>query len=152
MPYAVDWLDGSCILVSINAVCRIGGLAPEFFLYWEETDWCTRARRADLRLLVDPVASVVHLGWGSGTGRQTRRYALRNSLLFVRRNLHGADGITSGLAWLLGRLPLFVIRRLKEGAGLREASADARWAVGWHIRDISDHGWLRDPEGPTLCD
>ncbi|MEW5991538.1 MAG: glycosyltransferase family 2 protein [Chloroflexota bacterium] len=151
-PYAVDWLDGACLLVSIDAVCRIGGLAPEFFLYWEETDWSARARRAGLRLLVDPSAEVLHVGWGSGTARQTRRYSLRNSLLFVRRDVGGPAGISAGLLWLLGRVPWFVVKRLREGGGVRGPVADAAWAIGWHLRSVARHGWRVPADGPDLCE
>ena len=151
-PYEVDWLDGSCVLVSIEAVCRVGGLEPEFFLYWEEADWCERARAAGFRLLVDPGTAVVHAGWGSGTARQTRRYALRNSLLFLRRNVRGLPAITSAALWLFGRLPAFLLRRaVRERAGLRGPLADAGWAIGWHARDIARRGWRRTAGGPDLC-
>lgn len=150
-PYEVDTLDGACLLVSIDAVCRIGGLAPEFFLYWEETDWCARARKAGFRLLVDPGASVTHDGHGSGNLRQTRRYALRNSLLYLRRNVRGATAVTGVLAWWFGRLPIFVIRRLMERALPGSVLADARWAISWHLQDARRHGWRRTAGGPDLC-
>lgn len=150
-PHEVGWLDGSCLLVSIEAVCAIGGLSPDFFLYWEETDWCARSRRAGYRLLVNPSAEVVHVGWASGSARQTRRFALRNSLLFLRRNVRGPAAVTSGLAWLFGRLPWFVVRRLREGAGAREVLGDARWALAWHVRSVARDGWRLPADGPDLC-
>lgn len=149
--YDVDWLDGSCLLLSIDAACRIGGLAPEFFLYWEETDWCARARRSGLRLLVDPTAGVTHGGRGSATARLTRRYALRNSLLYVRRNLRGLPAITAGTVWLCGRVPSFFVRRVREGSGFVEPLEDVRWAIAWHVRDAARHGWRRPAVGPDLC-
>lgn len=150
-PMAVDAIDGACMLVSVDAACRVGGLAPEFFLYWEETDWCTRARSAGYRILVEPRVSVVHHGRGSGSLRQTRRYALRNSLLYLRRNVRGAAGVTGAAAWLLVRMPVFVIRSLRERAGFRAVGADLRWALGWHLRDVAAHGWGRSATGPDPC-
>jgi hypothetical protein len=149
--YEVGALDGSCMLVSIDAACRIGGFEPEFFLYWEETDWCARARRAGLRILVDPDTTVMHLGRGSGNLRQTRRYALRNSLLYLRRNVGGLPGLTAAIVWLFGRLPAFVIRRLLERAGPQGIVADVRWALRWHLRDATHRGWRRPADGPDLC-
>jgi GT2 family glycosyltransferase len=150
--YEVDALDGSCMLVSVDAVCRIGGLAPEYFLYWEETDWCTRARAAGLRLLVDPGAVVVHVGRGSGDARQARRYALRNSLLYLRRNVRGLAALTSAFVWLFGRVPVFVVRRISERAEPRGIAADAAWAIRFHLRDVAQRGWRRPADGPELCD
>lgn len=151
VPYDVDALDGSCLLVSIKAACRIGGLAPEYFLYWEENEWCDRARRAGLRLLVDPNSSVVHTGGSSGSVRQTRRYSLRNALLFIRRNVRGPAAVTASMAWLFARVPWFVVRRLREGGGARDTAADLIWALRFHVRDIASEGWRRAPIGPDLC-
>lgn len=53
-PYAVPWVDGSAMLVSLAAACEIGGFAEDFFLYWEETDWCARAREAGWRSWCSP--------------------------------------------------------------------------------------------------
>lgn len=150
-PYEVDALDGACLLVSVEAACRIGGLAPEFFLYWEETDWCARARAAGYRLLVDPASSVGHFGSRSVATRQRRAYALRNSLLFVRRNLRGPALITASIAWVLGRAPLFVLRRTMERAGPSSILEDLAWAFRFHLGDARAHGWRRAAAGPEVC-
>lgn len=150
-PYDVDAIDGACMLVAVEAACKIGGLESDYFLYWEETDWCARARAAGLRVLVDPRANVMHAGWGSGNRRDTRRYALRNSLLFIRRNVRGFAGLSASMAWLFVRVPTFLVRRLAEKAGPRGVGADAAWAIGWHVRDIRQRGWRRPADGPDLC-
>ena len=48
-PYDVEWLDGPCILLSLEAVRRIGGLDPVFSSYFEVVDWCVRAGHAGYR-------------------------------------------------------------------------------------------------------
>jgi GT2 family glycosyltransferase len=151
-PYDVDWLDGSAVLVSVAAACEIGGLAEDFFLYWEEVDWCTRARRAGWRCVLQPRARITHERGASATGRQTRYYALRNSLLFQRRNASAAQLVTGLGAWVFGRLPVFVVRRIVEGASPREALSDARSAVVWHLRDAAaKRAWRVPPIGPDVC-
>ncbi len=40
-----DYLNGASLLVSTLAIRDIGLLDEEYFLYWEETDCCYRARR-----------------------------------------------------------------------------------------------------------
>jgi GT2 family glycosyltransferase len=150
-PYEVDWLDGSCLMVSVDAVCAIGGLSEDFFLYWEETDWCTRARARGFRCVVDPGTSITHAGGATASSRVTRRYALRNSLLFMRRN-----GTRRELAlWLAGyvliRVPVFLVRRLRQGAPLREAVADAVEAIGWNVRDTRSRGFRLPADGPAVC-
>jgi GT2 family glycosyltransferase len=151
-PYDVDWLDGSAVLVSIAAACEVGGLSEDFFLYWEEVDWCTRARRAGWRCVLQPRAIITHERSASATGRQTRYYALRNSLLFQRRNASAAQLVTGLGAWILGRLPVFIVRRIREGASPREVVSDARSAVAWHVDDARRRrSWRIAATGPNVC-
>jgi GT2 family glycosyltransferase len=151
-PYAVDWLDGSAMLVRLEAACKVGGLSEDFFLYWEETDWCVRAARAKFRCVVQPEASITHARGASATSRQTRSYALRNSLLFMRRNGSLAANVTSTLAWLFVRLPIYFVRRRGEGERLREATRDAVEALAWNLGDaIRRRSWRVAADGPGVC-
>lgn len=59
---AVDWLSGCALLVRRTVVEEVGLLDERFFLYWEETDWCLRARRKGWRVLHVPGAKVWHKG------------------------------------------------------------------------------------------
>jgi GT2 family glycosyltransferase len=149
-PYEVDWIDGSAMLVSLAAVRAVGGLSEDFFLYWEETDWCARARRAGLRIVVAPDAVVIHARGGTIPALTTREYALRNSLLFVRRNVRGWRAATAAAFWLFVRVPVFVVR-VTRAHGLRAAAAGLRDAVGWHARSVRRQGWSLDADGPSTC-
>src|SRR2546425_1011353 len=44
-----DYADGMCMLIPTSAIRKVGLLDEEYFAYWEETDWCLRARDAGLR-------------------------------------------------------------------------------------------------------
>ena len=58
----VDTLQGSCIVISLNAWKKIGPFDENFFMYHEETDWCLRARDAGFYNIYDPSVSIVHKG------------------------------------------------------------------------------------------
>lgn len=55
---SVGWICGACMLIRRSAWDRIGPFDERFFLYFEETDWCLRARRAghEIHLIRDAVA------------------------------------------------------------------------------------------------
>jgi GT2 family glycosyltransferase len=148
--YDVDWIDGSAMLMSVDACCATGGLAQDYFLYWEETDWCTRARRAGYRVVVEPSAVITHQRGGTVPALTTRRYALRNSLLFVRRNLRGWRALTATAFWLVVRVPVFVVR-VSRAHGPRAAAAGLRDAIAWHARDTRRRGWSLEADGPEMC-
>ena len=48
----VDYVMGACFLMPRSALDTVGPLDESFFMYFEETDWCWRARQAGLDGLV----------------------------------------------------------------------------------------------------
>lgn len=56
----VDWATGGCLLVSRECFRTLGGLDERFFLYYEDVDFCRRARSAGWQVLYDPRAAVTH--------------------------------------------------------------------------------------------
>jgi len=56
----VDWLVGACLLVRRQIVEQVGGLDEEFFMYFEELDWCQRIRQAGWEIVYLPEATVIH--------------------------------------------------------------------------------------------
>lgn len=64
-PRPVDLVTGACMLVRREVLDAIGGLDPRFFLYFEEKDYCLRARRAGFGTYFDPSTEVIHTIGGS---------------------------------------------------------------------------------------
>jgi len=96
-PYAVPSVIGVAFLVTRSCWERIGGLDERFFAYYEEVDYCLRARAAGFHILVAPATDVRHegfRGFASGFTPLAAYLKARNLLLLVRR--HG--GL---LTWLL---------------------------------------------------
>ena len=56
----VDWLVGAALLVRGEALARVGGFDPDFFMYSEETDLCKRIKSAGWRVVYEPGAMVIH--------------------------------------------------------------------------------------------
>lgn len=82
-----DRLTGSCLLIKRRVFDKIGLFPEDYFLYYEETDFCLRARKAGFKLVYVPSAIVWHNA-GSSVGRDspTRLYYFaRNTLVFLWR-------------------------------------------------------------------
>ncbi|MFC1998989.1 glycosyltransferase family 2 protein [Chloroflexota bacterium] len=56
----VDYIAGSCFLIKRNVIEEIGLLDDSYFAYWEETDYCIRARRARYKIVYVPKAKIWH--------------------------------------------------------------------------------------------
>jgi GT2 family glycosyltransferase len=152
-PYPVAWIDGSCMLVSVAAACRLQGFDEVFFLYWEEVDMCVRAWRHGLRCLVEPRASIVHLVGQTARPSQVDHLMLRNAILFMRRNgtrRQNADYLARQICW---RLPLFAARRIKHGGGIRESVGMVLHSLVWNLRDAAGkRSWGYKAGGSLSCD
>ncbi len=85
----VDYVQGSCLIVNGIVPGKVGILDEEFFMYFEETDWCFRMQQAGGRVYIVPSARVVHLG-GEGPGHfdEFRLVAYHRGLLMFYRKHH----------------------------------------------------------------
>lgn len=56
----VDFIQGSCMLIKNDLVKQIGLLDEDYFCYWEDTDYCFRARKAGYRVFFAHRAVIFH--------------------------------------------------------------------------------------------
>ena len=86
VPYAC----GCALFVTKEVIQAVGLMAPEFFLLWEEIDWCWRIRNAGYECLFIPEAKVWHKisrsFEGGNRGPLWQYYYFRNRLLFLKRH------------------------------------------------------------------
>jgi hypothetical protein len=80
---------GAAMVARAETFRRIGAFADPFFAYYEDLDWCWRARLAGLRLVYDPAGVVRHVGGASTGGSasdRVRYLAARNRMQTLARN------------------------------------------------------------------
>lgn len=74
----VAWVSGAALLVSRELFFQVGGFDEGFFLYYEDVDFCFRARKAGKKVLLSPKVQVLHIGGKSmrsvGRSRQKAAY------------------------------------------------------------------------------
>lgn len=150
-PYPAEWLDGPCILVSVEAVREIGGLDPVFVSYWEDVDWCVRADRAGYRCLVEPRTSIVHLQGGSIASPEANAYNLRNGLLFIRRNGTVLNNLTTFANYVLHQGPALIAGRTRLRRRSQVSVRAVFSALTWNLRDAFRQGhWRVIASGPSI--
>lgn len=82
----VDWIIGAFIMVSRTAYEKTNGLDPNFFMYAEDLDWCTRIRQHHLEVVYFPDAIIVYKG--TRRARKNMKYAkifIKSHCLFWRK-------------------------------------------------------------------
>jgi len=60
MPYEVDWVSGTCLLVRRDTINEVGLLDENFFMYTEDVDWCLRMKRKGWKIYFLPGNKVIH--------------------------------------------------------------------------------------------
>ena len=129
--------SGTAPVFRTETLHRIGGFAPEFFAYNEDTDWCLRAHLVGLRVMYDPAATVIHrLSATSGGPDSTlvRFLHERNALLCLLRN---APSEVAGRHFL-ARLARHPWDRVS-----RAVASMTPWAVS--SRRTARKTWVRSP-------
>lgn len=95
-PRETDYASGCCLLVKRKVIEEVGPLDPQYFVYYEDVDWCARARERGYRIEVVPASRIQHRKSSSagiaGSDRLSETqayYFARNGLLFARKRLQG---------------------------------------------------------------
>ena len=96
----VDALSGCALFAGRNAIETVGLLDERFFAYFEDADWCYRARAAGLRVLCVPEARVWHPDTRSRDvdSALVTYYGCRNRLLFIAKHRLGPAVLFRALA------------------------------------------------------
>lgn len=84
----VAYAHGAAMMMPRSVLDKVGQMPEEFFLYYEELDWCEEIRRKGFEILVTPKAKVYHkesLTIGNSSPLKTY-YLNRNRILFMKRN------------------------------------------------------------------
>lgn len=134
-PEQIGWASFAGILLRRTMIDAIGPMDDGYFLYFEDTEYCLRARRAGWTIAYVPEARFVHFRGGSAPVKalaQARKrlpryyYASRTRLLY---QAHGRSGLlAANLMWHLGR----VIAHSRRLLGRSAPQASAReWRDIW---------------------
>ncbi|MCX6763740.1 MAG: glycosyltransferase family 2 protein, partial [Candidatus Moranbacteria bacterium] len=79
----VDWLMGSALMTSRQAMEKIGPMDPRFKMYLEDTDWCRRFWENKLRVVYFPQSQMYHYHGKGSAGRGVFKSLLHNRLTWV---------------------------------------------------------------------
>ncbi|MGA9048432.1 MAG: glycosyltransferase family 2 protein [Dehalococcoidia bacterium] len=83
----MDWV-GPCELVKADVFKKIGYFDENYFAYWEDVDFCLRAKKAGFKICYFPGAKVWHKLGGSSRGASDSvyYYMARNRIWFMKKN------------------------------------------------------------------
>lgn len=90
-PRRVDYLPFCCVLLRREMLAEVGLLDPRYWLYYEDADFCRRARAAGWELWSEPSSHIWHRVSRSARrmAAGSRRWRTRTRLMFYRQHPHG---------------------------------------------------------------
>lgn len=121
-PREIEWASFACILLRRTMVQQIGPMDEGYFLYFEDAEYCLRARRAGWKIFHAPRALAVHFRGGSGpvkalekAGRRLPAYFYASRTRFFRQAYGPFGPLLANMMWYTGR----GLARLRYLAGRR---------------------------------
>jgi N-acetylglucosaminyl-diphospho-decaprenol L-rhamnosyltransferase len=116
-----DWVSGASLIIRREVVEEIGLLDEGYFLYFEEVDFCIRARKAGWKTWFVPESRVVHLE-GASTGirnivRRRPQYWYDSRRRYFVKHFGMLGLILADALWAAGRTSLVLRRMLRLGSG-----------------------------------
>ncbi len=106
-PMPIDMLCGACLMIRRGALDRVGGFDPAYSLYYEDADWCRRARGHGYRFAYVPAAEIVHYYNQSAqsAAKQSREWMIRSRRHYLEKQFgRWAAAFCEWIAALAGRL------------------------------------------------
>ena len=73
-PLEVDWVPGTFTIIRKEMLDAIGAFDERFYIYYEETDLCLRAKKAGWKIFFIPDAEVMHIGGACSKTRKDKAF------------------------------------------------------------------------------
>jgi GT2 family glycosyltransferase len=136
---------GAAMMVTRAAIEKVGLMAENFFLYYEELDWCARMKQAGYEIWVNMDALIYHKE-SISVGKQSaiKEYFMnRNRILFERRNATSFQFLVFIIYFIGLVTPRNIINYIKQ-----KQSSFIKWllkAIWWNITNSVNSNKLGYP-------
>ena len=121
IAHKTSWVSGASMMVKREVFEKIGLLDENYFLYYEEVDFCLRARRSGWECWTVPKSRVVHLE-GAATGisdlrkKAPRRptYWFESRRFFFLKNYGWLKLLTADILWMFGYSTWIIRKKIQK--------------------------------------
>lgn len=153
----VDWVPGTFTLFRKKLLDDLRGFDERFFIYYEETDLCRRAKAAGWKVFFIPDAEVEHIGGASSKTREDQQFneaagqigmfSLRSACLYYYK-YGGLMGVMANMGlmilWNLARIVLNRFRNRPDSQAKIAGSWNAIRMMRQALRD-THYGRISPP-------
>jgi GT2 family glycosyltransferase len=107
---SVEWISFACVLIRAEVFAAVGPMDEGFFMYYEDVDYCRRARLAGWKIAYAPEARVVHLRGGRTPDefaqeerRRRPRFYYESRSRYLAKYYGRTGPLQANVCWTLGR-------------------------------------------------
>ena len=108
----VDFIPGTCMLVKREVIIKIGLLPTEYFMQWEDIDYCKLASRGNFRCVYVPKSRILHKVSASYNKLKSNYFqtemGIKNRILFFRKYLSKPKFLIYTLFFIFILIPTFL--------------------------------------------
>ena len=80
----IDYISGCCLLIKKSVIENVGLLKQQYFLYYEDVEWCYRVKKHDYRIIYQPAAKIYHKESPTSKNPTGVYYLTRNRFWFMK--------------------------------------------------------------------
>lgn len=95
----VDYAWGAAMLIHSEVLRKTNGFDPDFFVYYEEVDFCQRVQKLGYKILYSPEARIWHKVGSSVNSSWTAYHWNRSKMLFYRKHARSSTHYLSLVAY-----------------------------------------------------
>jgi GT2 family glycosyltransferase len=114
-PQEVDYVWGQAMFIKREVIEKIGLLDPRFFMYYEDADYCLRAREAGYRIACVPSARVWHKVAKGTEGDYLTRWQYKVTSMWHFHRKYSRFGWPHALLLTIVTLAWITVRELARG-------------------------------------
>ena len=148
-PQPVDWVSGASMMIRPSVFAAIGGLDENYFLYFEETDFCYRAKQAGYSTWYVPESRIMHIA-GQSTQVDERDASPKRMPHYWFESRRRYFAVTYGVQ---RAIMIDIVALLAHSLGWlkRILLLRTRTAIPHFLRDLARHSvlWPRNRRCPT---
>ena len=111
------YVHGAAMMIRRSALKAAGNMAENFFLYYEEMDWCEQIKRSGFKIWINTNALIYHKeSLSVGKNSAIKEFFMnRNRILFTRRNATAGQRLFFWFYFICFVTPRNIIKYLTEG-------------------------------------
>ncbi len=122
--FYTNFITGCCMLIKKEVFEKVGYLPEEYFMYYEDVDFCIKVKEAGYKLGIDTNSVIYHKVSASSGGEDNAfsiKWGTRNRIIFINKYKKYTKGILTLVFFYLTRLIKIVLYSLKNEKEKKEA-------------------------------